>query len=217
MKKWVLLLILSLLPTTTSLAKELAVPEAPAGIKTHWVARYMEFNDIPMSIQSFKTPEGLRTLLPRLEEYLQTFGEDVQITRNRKGETILATADDNAFYSIQLHKELTQIQGVFTISSKHPVRDYTSSNLPLGFIRIEKQAFFDGPYIQEFTVLGTSASESEALAVVERMMRKQGWITTRNYRSTRYFSRRGEHAQATVQPAEKGVGSLILISKELSK
>lgn len=216
MKRWAVLLILSLMVPVSS-ANEIYEPDTPAGLEMYWIARYMEFNDIPMSIQSFKTPEASGTLVPRLEEYLQAFGDEVQITQDRNGGTVLATANDSTFYSIQLDEQLRETEGVFTISAKQPAEGNSQQALPLGFVRVEKQKFFDGPSIQEFTVLATNAGQSEALAVVERMLRKQGWSTTRNYRSTRYFSRRSEHAQATAQPNEKGVGTLILISKELSK
>jgi len=215
MTRFFLLMLLSCLPLSLS-AKEFSVPTAPAELEMFWVARYMEFNDLPMSIRSFKTRERADRLVPRLKTYLEEIGGQVQITQDQDGWTTLATADDKRFYSIRLAEQLTETAGVFTVSGRTPINK-TDIRLPLGFMRIEKQAFFDGPSIQEFTVLGTSTGQEAALATVERMMRQDGWSTTRNYQSTRYFSRGKAKAHATAQVGEKGAGTLILISKELVK
>ncbi|GAB0153483.1 hypothetical protein [Marinobacterium sp. BA1] len=215
--KWLLLLALAL-PPLYATALELDSPKAPAGLQMFWIAEYMEFNDIPMSIRSFKTREQASSVIPRLKEHLENIGSTVQVTQDNEGWTTLATADENRFYSIRLTSGQTETEGVYTVSARSPAKE-SETRLPLGFIRIEKQVFFDGPSVQEFTVLGTQSGQSEALAVVERMMTNDGWSTTRNYRSTRYFSRQEgqEHAHATAQPGEKGMGTLILISKELTK
>ncbi|MFV0478340.1 MAG: hypothetical protein ACK5ME_10955 [Parahaliea sp.] len=214
--KWLARILSGLLLSAPLSAGELSVPGGPAGLDMLWIARYMEFNDLPMSIQSFKSPIKLDDLLPELEAYLDDFGKKVQITVDPDGWTVLATGDDDRFFSIRLKEQLQDTEGVFTVSARKS-KSEGDIPLPLGFVRIEKQKFFDGPSIQEFIVLATAAGQSAALADVERMLRSEGWNSTRNYRSTRYFSRNNERAQAMAQPGEQGVGTLILISKELSK
>lgn len=215
MKRWLLALVASIISFSIS-ARELHLPQPPAGLELYWVARYMEFNDLPMSIQSFKTFESTSNLTPRLMTYLEKLGGAVHVTTDQDGWMTLATADDEYFYSIRFFEHPTEIEGVFTVSARTPNAS-SSPRLPLGFVRIEKQTFFDGPSIQEFTVLSSNSGQSEALAIVERMMRQDGWNTTRNYQSTRYFSRGNALAHATARTGENGVGTLILISKELDK
>lgn len=215
MMRFALLLLLSVLPLWAS-AKTLQNPAGPDGIEMHWIAQYMEFNDLPMSMRSFSTSLSTEQLRPQIKAYLQTFGDKVQQTSDEEGWTTLATADDERFYSVRFKESGLVTEGVLTVSLREPV-DAVQSQLPLGVKRVEKQKFFDGPKIQEFLVLVTASGRAGAFSQAERVLKAEGWVTTRNNQKTRFFVRGHEHATVTVTPGEQGSGSLIFISKELAK
>ncbi len=217
--RWTALALVLVLQHLPVAARELNLPKPPSDLDMTWVVEYMEFNDLPMSIRSFNSSESIKALVPRLTEYMESLGEEVLVTTDQEGWTVLATADDENFYSLKLQEGYTSTGGVFAVSSKFPPKNTgkTQTRLPLGFLQIEKQKFFDGPHIQEFTVLSTNSGQSAALVSVEQMLIGEGWQTTRDTRAIRYFSRGRERATVTSQPGEQGVGTLILISKELAK
>lgn len=213
-----LTLLLCLLLALPIAAREtLPEPDLPAGIRGHWIARYMELNDLPMNIRGFETFMDTEQFDNEAQAFLKSIGQKVLKEQDKEGWTTYATADNNAFYSLRVTASGSGTQGVFTVSALEPKALYRET-LPNGVLRIQKQTFFDGPHIQEFEVFSTLSGTAESRVLIEQILKRRGWAGTREYVGKRIEYARGkDHASVTIQPNQTGLGTLVLVSKELAK
>jgi len=193
-------------------------PELPLDIKSYWVAKHMELNDLPMNIRSFTTSIPLELLQREMTIFLENISNNkIQEAVDTEGWVSLSAASREAFYVVKLKSNGLISEGLFTVSALGK-KKVVEESFPNGVLRIQKQRFLDGPHTQEFEVFSTLSGRAEARVLIEQIMKKRGWyITRRHDLDVQLFVRNRDYANVVMQDNESGVGTLILISKELSK
>lgn len=196
-------------------ASELPSPDLPAGIETQWITKKMEMNGLPMNISSFKTNLSDKELSAAIKKYLSSVGGAVHQFVDEDGWLTYGTKGEDVFYSIKTIKHGMNVEGVITISGLENKDPELDRPLPMNVVRVEKQKYYDGSVIQEFEVFAFSLDISESRVVLEKMMLKNGWRTTRTYTGNRLeFIRSNGRAEALFQKNQDGMGTLLLVSKE---